>query len=140
MRYRTPLLWALVAVCGGSLTLAAQSASARRRAEAAAMVNPVPVSNESLDLGRRVYWGECVACHGELADGDSKMSYSLDPVPPSLVDAETKFGNSDGEMFVVIRDGVKDTSMKPYTGMLTEPQMWSVINYIRTLAPQTSQH
>jgi mono/diheme cytochrome c family protein len=139
MHSRTPLLWALVAVCAGSLTLAAQSSS-RRRAEAAKMTNPVPVSDESIDLGRRVYWSECVACHGELADGDSKMSYSLDPVPPSLVDAETKYGNTDGEMFVVIRDGVKDTSMKPYAGLLTEPQMWSVINFLHSLASQTPQH
>jgi mono/diheme cytochrome c family protein len=126
-------------VCAGSLTLAAQATS-RRRADAAKLVNPVPVTDESLALGGRVYWGECVACHGELADGDSTMSYSLDPVPPSLVDAETKYGNTDGEMFVVIRDGAKDTSMKPYTGLLTEPQMWAVINYIRSLAPQTPQH
>lgn len=139
MRHRGLALWTFAIVCGLSLSLAAQSASSRRRAEAARMVNSVPASDESIDLGRRIYFTECAACHGELADGDSKMSYSLDPVPPSLVDDETKFGSSDGEMFVVIRDGVKDTSMKPYSDILTEPQMWSVVNYLRTLAPPTAQ-
>jgi mono/diheme cytochrome c family protein len=141
MRFRTTAPLTLVVLCGCfSLTASAQSASARRRAEAARLVNPVAVDDATLDQGRRIYFGECAACHGLLADGDSKMQWSLDPVPPSLVDNETKFGASDGEMFVVVRDGVDHTSMRPYSDRLTEPQMWAVVNYIRTLAPQITQH
>jgi mono/diheme cytochrome c family protein len=140
MRQRTLVFSTLIAACACSFSLAAQTPSAGRRAQAAQMKNPVPVDDASLDLGFRIYLGECAACHGENADGDSKMSYSLDPVPPSLVDEETKYGSTDGEMFVVIRDGVKNTSMKPYGDILSESQMWSLVNYLQSLRPATSQH
>ncbi len=140
MRHRTLAVWTLVAACGFSFSLTAQTPGSTRRAQAAQMKNPVPADDDSLNLGYRIYLGECAACHGEFADGDSKMSYSLDPVPPSLVDDEWKYGSTDGEVFVVIRDGVKNTAMKPYADILSEPQIWSLVNYLRSLRPDSSQH
>ncbi len=121
-------------VFGLTLPLAAQQSQRARRLAAKALKNPVPADEASINLGYRIYIDQCASCHGENADGDSSMSYSLDPPPSNLVDSEWKYGSSDGEIFAVIRDGVDNTSMKPYGEFLTEPQMWSLVNYLRSIA------
>ena len=44
-------------------------------------------------------------------------------------------GSTDGEIFVVIRDGVKNTGMKPYGRKMTTHQIWDVVNYLRSMGP-----
>jgi mono/diheme cytochrome c family protein len=34
----------------------------------------------------------------------------------------------------VIRDGIKNTGMKPYARKMTTHQIWDLVNYVRTLA------
>jgi hypothetical protein len=53
--------------------------------------------------------------------------------PSNLVDETWDYGSSDGEIFVVIRDGVS-SDMEGYKDRLTEKQIWEVINYIRSLS------
>ena len=36
--------------------------------------------------------------------------------------------------FIVIRDGVKSTGMKPHARKMTAHQMWDVVNYVRSIA------
>jgi mono/diheme cytochrome c family protein len=41
---------------------------------------------------------------------------------------------SDGEIFAVIRDGAGPKfDMKGYKSKMTEPDIWNVVNYIRSL-------
>ena len=61
----------------------------------------------------------------------------LNPKPSNLADADWKHGATDGEIFTVIRDGVKSTGMKPYARKLTTHQIWDVVNYVRSLGPKT---
>jgi mono/diheme cytochrome c family protein len=68
------------------------------------------------------------------------MGAELDPKPSNLGDADWKHGSTDGEIFTVIRDGVKSTAMKPYARKLTTHQVWDVVNYVRSLAPKTGFH
>ena len=66
------------------------------------------------------------------------MAAKLKSKPADLTDAEWKHGPSDGEIFTVIRDGVTTAGMKAYRGVLTDRQMWDLVNYIRTLGPKPS--
>ena len=66
------------------------------------------------------------------------MGEDLDPKPADLTDAEWKHGPSDGEIFTVIRDGVKGTGMKSFSKKLTVHQIWDVINYVRSIGPSKS--
>jgi mono/diheme cytochrome c family protein len=88
----------------------------------------------SIAAGKQLYDKQCAGCHGDSGKGDGSMGEELNPKPANLADADWKHGSSDGEIFTVIRDGVKNTGMKPYSRKLTTHQIWDVVNYVRSLA------
>ena len=57
----------------------------------------------------------------------------LTPPPANLADETWLHGSTDGEIFVVIRDGVKQTGMKAFGSRMTTHQMWDVVNYLRSI-------
>jgi mono/diheme cytochrome c family protein len=65
------------------------------------------------------------------------LGEELNPKPPDLTDAEWKHGSTDGEIFTVIRDGVRSTGMKAYGRKMTAHQVWDVVNYLRSIGPKT---
>jgi len=107
---------------------------AHRHPAAAALKNPVAANATSIAAGKAIYDKQCAGCHGDAGTGDGAMGEELNPKPANLADADWKHGSTDGEIFVVIRDGVKSTGMKPYARKITQHQIWDVVNYVRTLA------
>ena len=140
MKYRYALLFALAA----SLTAWASeqhqhpATGAHHHPEAAKIKNPVPANAASLAAGQKLYEKHCSVCHGEKGKGDGEMGEEMDPKPANLSDADWKHGSTDGEIFVVIRDGIKGTGMKSFSRKLTVHQLWDVINYVRSLGPAKS--
>ena len=63
----------------------------------------------------------------------------LKPLPADLTDTEWKLGSSDGDIFVVIRDGSKQTSMRAYGEKIAPNDIWHLVNYLRSLGPQVHQ-
>ncbi|HEY7288932.1 MAG TPA: c-type cytochrome [Vicinamibacterales bacterium] len=134
-------MWYTVLALAGSLTfMQAQhpAEGAHHHPEAAKQKNPVAADATSIAAGKQVYEKSCANCHGATGTGDGKMGAELNPKPANLADNEWKHGSSDGEIFAVIKDGVKGTGMRSFNSKLTEHQMWDVINYIHTLAPAKS--
>jgi len=111
------------------------SSGTHRHPQAAKLKNPVPSDAASIAAGKETYDKQCAGCHGDSGKGDGAMGEELNPKPANLVDAEWKHGSSDGEIFTVIRDGVKNTGMKPYARKLTTHQIWDVVNYLRSIGP-----
>ena len=108
---------------------------AHRHPAAAKLQNPVAANPASIAAGKQAYDKQCAGCHGDTGKGDGSMGEELNPKPANLVDADWKHGSTDGEIFVVIRDGVKNTGMKPYARKMTAHQMWNVVNYLRSIGP-----
>ena len=104
----------------------------KSREEARGLKNPVASTPESVEAGRKSYVCYCLGCHGPAGKGDGSMALS-GGTPSNLVDETWDYGSSDGEIFIVIRDGVS-ADMEGYKDRLTEKQIWEVINYIRSLA------
>jgi mono/diheme cytochrome c family protein len=135
-----------LSLAGGSAALATQTPQEHQHPaegthhhpEAAKLKNPVPADASSLAAGKKVYDSSCSQCHGATGLGDGKMAAMVNPKPSNLADDEWKHGSSDGEIFVVIRDGVKGTGMKGFASKMTEHEMWDVVNYVRSLAPKPS--
>jgi mono/diheme cytochrome c family protein len=109
---------------------------AHHHPQAAKLKNAVPVSAASIAAGQVLYQKQCAGCHGDAGHGDGTMGAELDPKPSNLADADWKHGSSDGEIFTVIRDGVKSTGMKAFSRKMTAHQMWDVVNYVRSLGPK----
>jgi mono/diheme cytochrome c family protein len=111
---------------------------AHQHPEAAKQKNPVTADATSIAAGKQVYEKSCANCHGKTGAGDGAMGAELNPKPSNLADADWKHGSTDGEIFAVIKDGVKGTGMRSFNSKLTPHQMWDVINYIHTLSPAKS--
>jgi cbb3-type cytochrome c oxidase subunit III len=111
---------------------------AHKHPEAAKLKNPVASSAESIAAGQKLFAKNCASCHGETGKGDGKMGAELNPLPPNLTDADWKHGSSDGEIFTVLRDGVKNTPMKSFKSKMTERELWDTVNYVRSLGPSRS--
>ena len=107
---------------------------------AAAPKNAVPASAASIAAGLALYQKQCAGCHGDTGKGDGAMGEELTPRPSNLTDADWKHGSTDGEIFTVIRDGVKSTGMKAYSRKLTAHQLWDVVNFVRSIGPKTGSH
>lgn len=140
---RTLLMISFIAsATGGSGAVAAQQsndkADAPAPSRAARTKNPVPASTTSVRSGQAVYDRLCASCHGETGKGDGSMGEELTPRPADLTDAEWKHGSTDGEIYALIRSGVKGTGMKAYGRKLTTHQVWDVVNYIRSIGPAKS--
>jgi mono/diheme cytochrome c family protein len=115
----------------------AQAQEARRNPEAQKLKNPEPQNAESVEAGKKLYQRHCAACHGPNGKGDGGMALSGGE-PSDLTDGAWDHGSTDGEIFVVIRDGVS-ADMLAYKDKLTEKQIWQVVNYIRSIGPKPSK-
>ena len=101
-----------------------------------AMKNPVAASSESIAAGQQAYTRNCRYCHGTDAKGNGPMA-PKDAHPSDLTDAKWDRGATDGEIFMVLREGAgPEYKMKGYKGRLTDNDMWNIVNYLRSVGPK----
>jgi cbb3-type cytochrome c oxidase subunit III len=108
--------------------------SLQGKTDAKKLKNPIPSDAASIEEGRKIYLRNCASCHGPSGKGDGSMALG-GSTPADLTDDKWDHGSTDGEIFVVIRDGVS-ADMEGYKDKLSEKQIWQVINYIRSIGPK----
>ena len=97
------------------------------------MKNPVASSPESIKAGQALFQKNCRFCHGADAKGNGPMAPE-NTHPSNLTDDKWDRGSTDGEIFLVIRDGAGPKfDMKGYKSKMTETEIWNVVNYLRSL-------
>jgi mono/diheme cytochrome c family protein len=110
-------------------------------ADAKKLKNPSKPTAESVAAGQKVFAKACSVCHGQSGKGDGAIVKSLKPEatkPSNLADDKWDHGSTDGEIFVVVRDGIAPKfEMKGQKGKLTDQDMWNLVNYIRSLNTKT---
>ena len=100
------------------------------------MKNPVPATPESIAAGKALYQKNCRFCHGTEGKGNGPMAPE-GTHPADLTDAKWDRGSTDGEIFLVIRDGAGPKfDMKGYKSKLSETDMWNVVNFVRSIGPK----
>ena len=130
---RRVVLSALTLVCVALVSASAGAQNPGGNAEAKKMKNPVESNAASIAAGKTAFQKNCRFCHGTEAKGDGKMAPE-GTHPSDLTDAKWDRGSSDGEIFVVIRDGAGPKfDMKGYKSKMTETDIWNTVNYIRSL-------
>ena len=137
-RILTPLTAALIVCCVGVLSTRPGEAQSSKPAAKAAVSNPVPATRQSVEKGKGLFRTYCSFCHGDDAKGNGPQAPE-GTHPPDLTDAKWDHGSSDAEIFAVLKDGVGPKfDMKGFNSKMTPQEMWSVVNYLRTIGPQGS--
>jgi mono/diheme cytochrome c family protein len=123
----------LAAVWLATLTVAVVSAQVKNAA-AAKVKNPVKATAESIAAGKTAYNKYCKFCHNEDGTGNGALA-PKDTHPPNLIDATWDHGSTDGEIFANIKEGIGPKfDMKPMKAKIMDPDIWNVVNYLRSLA------
>jgi mono/diheme cytochrome c family protein len=91
--------------------------------------NPFPPTAESVSIGQPVYTSTCVGCHGVGGLGDGPAGIGLPKVPADLFVHVPL--HSDTILYEFIRDGISQSGMPGQDGVLTEDEMWHLVNYLR---------
>jgi cbb3-type cytochrome c oxidase subunit III len=102
-------------------------------ADAKKLTSPVPYTKKSISQGRSLFARNCTACHG--VDGKATVDVvadATDLTSPKL----WKNGTTEGEIFRSIREG-QGASMPTFKAQLSEVDMWHLVNYIRSLWPES---
>jgi mono/diheme cytochrome c family protein len=114
-------------------------AGAHNHPDAAKLKNPVASSPASIAAGKKLYDAQCASCHGTGGKGDGKAGALLKPLPSDLTDGDWRHGQTDGEMFAIIRDGAQQTGMRAYGSRIPTNDIWNLVNYVRSLGPKTTK-
>ena len=110
------------------------AAGPQQEAAAEAPENPIEATQESVRAGLRVYGRFCRSCHGVRGDGRGQ-SPPAGSRPANLIDEEWVHGDSDGEIYAVIRAGVPPAyDMDAWEGRITDDEIWHIVNFLRFLA------
>ena len=118
--------------------IAGQTTTTKGAAKAAALKNPVAATPASIAAGQASFQKYCRFCHGADAKGDGPQA-PKDTHPPNLTDEKWDHGSTDAEIFTTIKDGVGPKfDMKGFNSKLTPQEMWSIVNYIRSLGSKPS--
>jgi mono/diheme cytochrome c family protein len=93
----------------------------------------LPSTPESRAAGQQLYMRNCASCHGRTAEGGP--GNDLIPAAPSLVGEQWEHGSTDKAIFDNIKNGIApDFNMVAFKNKLTDEEIWSVVNYLRSIA------
>jgi mono/diheme cytochrome c family protein len=142
MHYRVTVICIFLIAGGVSLSGASgqhvmhSRVPADKLTEARSLTSPFPVSPETVEKGKALYNGKgaCVNCHGQNGAGDGPVAASLTPSPRNFQHHGFWRHRTAGEIFWVIKFGSPDTSMIGFGGVLTDEEIWAIIQYERSFA------
>lgn len=109
-------------------------------AAAADATNPVASTDEVLREARAHFADHCASCHGNDGRGQASMGRNLYPKAPDMQAAATQ-GLTDGEIFYVIKNGVRFTGMPAWgeDDAESDRESWALVRFIRHLPDITPQ-
>lgn len=114
---------------GKTMTLAGLENPLRRTGDPAA----------HLAVGRRLYYENCVHCHGDQFDGRGHFAHAFNPAPLSFTDNGTIAQLTESYVFWRVAKGGRglpregtpwNSAMPAWEDFLTENEIWSVILFL----------
>lgn len=102
----------------------------------AGLKNPVPLTTEVLDQGKRIFTRECMICHGAAGTGQGPYKQGLQPHPPNFSNARYRTW-TDADYFWRISEGLPWSAMPAWKSQYSEQDRWKLVHYIRTMFTQT---
>lgn len=97
--------------------------------------NPIPATTAMLESGRNHWADHCATCHANNGSGQTEIGRNLYPKAPDMRQMGTQF-LSDGELYYLIRNGVRMTGMPAWGKPEDEDHdaaTWKLVLFIRHL-------
>ena len=94
------------------------------------MKNPVAAGDAGIKAGLALYTKNCASCHGRAGVGDGVKARALKTFPGDFSKADFQ-KQSDGDLFYKSKIGREE--MPKYEAKLSDDDIWSIVNYMRTL-------
>lgn len=79
-----------------------------------------------LEAGRKLYVGRCGHCHGKNGEGGRGVTLNT---------GQFRHGDSDREIYLVIRNGIPNTEM-PGASSSPDAEVWRMVAYVKQLGRQ----
>ncbi len=111
--------------------------------EVMGLINPLKQRTERmpeyLELGAKVYFQNCVFCHGDRFDGQGHFAHGFNPPPANFADPGTIAQLQESFVFWRITTGGPglpdestpwDSAMPKWETMLNEEERWAVVLYL----------
>jgi mono/diheme cytochrome c family protein len=98
-----------------------------------------------VENGRKVYYRNCVFCHGDDLSGNGMFVHGLDPIPTNFADKGTIAGLRDtfllwrvakGGPGMPEEGGPWDSAMPAWEKILKEEEMWEAILFLYDFTEQ----
>jgi mono/diheme cytochrome c family protein len=99
--------------------------------------NPFAGDSTALATGLDHYRANCVMCHGAPDVAAAELSKGINPSAPSL--GKEQSDTSDGELFWVVKHGIRTTAMPAFGPTHTDEEIWKVVAFIRHLPDLTAR-
>lgn len=88
-------------------------------------------AGSELNSGQQVYSTHCAECHGDSGNGNG---FAVDKLPIPIMPTDfTREILSEEAALRALREGVRGTSMAPWTDRLSEQEMSAAVQYVRSL-------
>jgi mono/diheme cytochrome c family protein len=100
--------------------------------------NPVAATAENIADGQEHFGHHCGICHG--LDGEATgvpFADKMSPPIPSLSSSDVQ-EYKDGQLKWIIENGINPSGMPAWKGILTDEEMWKIVNFVRHLPPKGS--
>jgi len=96
--------------------------------------NPLAASPEAVAAGRSHFADHCAVCHANDGSGDTEVGRNMYPRAPDMRKPATQ-QLSDGEIFAIIKNGVRLTGMPAWGGNTAadDAATWQLVAFVRHL-------
>jgi mono/diheme cytochrome c family protein len=110
-----------------------QTSGWRLPEKAADEKNPLTITADTLEQGRRLFRQNCSRCHGPQGKGDGSDATPAHRHHMDLTRPEGAKENPDGVVFHKIANGRQRPRMPAFKDRLTRDQLWTLVAYVQSL-------
>ncbi len=92
--------------------------------------NPFAGNAKAVGYGLEHYKDNCAVCHGAPGLKPSDIGEGLNPPPPDLWSDDSQ-ELSDGEMFWIVKNGIRMTGMPAFGKSHSDEMIWHMVTFVR---------
>ncbi|SET27192.1 putative copper resistance protein D [Nitrosomonas marina] len=94
----------------------------------------IPLDTLSISHGSQLFAEHCADCHGPQGKGNGRLAQTLSTSPADLLTEPHTVRHTVGNFYHWIAHGVPGTSMPGFAEILTDEDIWDVVNYLHALS------